>query len=643
MIFCLGVIIFKFFLSTIAKALALSETILFIIKRGDGPSNVINKVRTIYKTEGWYGVFYRIGFVTRNDYAKWILSYDSLNCDTRKLMQQRVASFVHKPIISVLMPVFNSKPEWLNQAIESVRSQIYPHWQLCIADDASTDNAIRSILEHYVQLDSRIQVVYREQNGHISAASNSALELVNGAWVALLDHDDVLPEHALFWVADAINKNPDASLIYSDEDKIDEVGKRIEPYFKCDWNLDLFYSHNLISHLGVYRTELLQCIGGFRIGFEGSQDYDLALRYIEQINHKQIIHLPRILYHWRLHKKSAALKKDIKPYALVAGKQALQEHFSRQEITASVELLDFGMYRVMYSLPATQPLVSLIIPTRNGLELLRQCVDSIRTKTVYPNYEILIIDNSSDDSDILNYFKNFSQHDVIRVIRDERPFNFSALNNFAVTHARGELIGLINNDIEVISPDWLTELVSHALRPDIGAVGARLWYPDNTLQHGGVVLGLGGVAGHPHRQMPINNKGYFGRASVIQSFSAVTAACLVIKKSIYEHVGGFNETDLPVAFNDVDFCLRLVDAGYRNIWTPFAELYHHESATRGLDNTPEKQQRFNAEIEYMRQKWGGKLLNDPAYNPNLTLSYGDFSLAYPPRVELMNNIYDLKI
>jgi glycosyltransferase involved in cell wall biosynthesis len=579
-----------------------------------------------------------MGFISRNDYAKWIVTYDTLTEKSRLLMRLKCDGFLNRPVISVLMPVYNPNPDWLRDAIESVRDQIYPYWQLCIADDASTDPSVLAMLNSYSQIDSRIQIVFRQQNGHISAASNTALELVSGDWVALLDHDDVLPEHALFWIADAINKNPAASLIYSDEDKIDEAGKRIEPYFKCDWNVDLFYSHNLISHLGVYRTELLRSIGGFRIGFEGSQDYDLALRYIEKINHEQIIHLPRVLYHWRLHKKSAALKKDIKPYALMAGRKALQEHFSRQEITASVELLDFGMYRVRYSLPVPEPLVSLIIPTRNGLDLLRQCVDSILGKTNYHNYEVLIVDNGSDDLDILNYFKSLSQQNVIRIIRDERPFNFSALNNLAVTHARGELIGLINNDIEVISPNWLTELVSHALRPGIGAVGARLWYPNNTLQHGGVILGLGGVAGHPNRGMPMNSKGYFGRASVIQSFSAVTAACLVVRKSIYEQVGGLNETDLSVAFNDVDFCLRLIDAGYRNIWTPFAELYHHESASRGLDNTPEKQQRFNDEVEYMKHKWGSRLLNDPAYNPNLTLSYGDFSLAYPPRLDFINNI-----
>lgn len=612
----------------------------FMLHRGDGLLAIVLKGWRVFKVEGWLGIKYRIGFVSHNDYPNWINAYDTLTDKVRYSMSLKVDNFKHKPVISILIPVYNPKSDWLIAAIDSVRGQIYPYWQLCIADDASTDMSICPLLQQYIEIDSRIHVVFRETNGHISAASNSALGLATGEWVALLDQDDLLPEHALFWVVDAINKAPQATIIYSDEDKINEKGQRCWPNFKSDWNRDLFYSQNMICHLGVYRADLLRSIGGFKIGTEGSQDYDLVLRCLEEIDDNQIVHIPRILYHWRAHDQSSALINDVKSYALSSGRQSLQEHFDRLGIKVIVELLDFGMYRVKYSLPDVLPCISLIIPTRNSIEILRQCIESILNKTTYRNYEILIIDNGSDDPAVLEYLNSLSNHSNIFVIRDERPFNFSALNNLAVNHARGELIGLINNDIEVISPDWLSELVSHALRPGIGAVGARLWYPNNTLQHGGVILGLGGVAGHPHRQMPMNNKGYFGRASVIQSFSAVTAACLVIKKSIYEDVGGFNEIDLSVAFNDVDFCLRLLDAGYRNIWTPFAELYHHESATRGLDNTPEKQLRFNAEVEYMKQKWGGKLLNDPAYNPNLTLSYGDFSLAYPPRVELMNNISD---
>ncbi len=571
----------------------------------------------------------------RNDYTEWIRRYDTLTDETRVAMRARIDVFPHKPLISVVMPTYNAKPEWLHEAIASVRKQIYPHWELCIADDASSDTAIRSILEGYANEDPRIKIVFRETRGNISAASNSALNLATGEWIALLDHDDLLAEHALFWTADAINKNPDVRLIYSDEDKIDESGRRLYPYFKCDWNVDLFYSHNLITHLGVYQAELLRNkMGGFREGLEGAQDYDLALRCIEHIESHQIYHIPRVLYHWRMHTGSTAQSSEAKPYAMLAGERALNEHLKRVGIEANAELIGFG-YRVRYALPNSLPLVSLIIPTHNGFNLIRQCVESILEKTTYSNYEILIIDNRSDDPGTLTYFKSLKGDSRIRVIRDDRPFNYSALNNAAVKLARGEVVGLVNNDIVVISPDWLSEMLSHALRAGVGAVGAKLWYPNETLQHGGVILGLGGVAGHSHKHLPRHQHGYFGHENLIQSFSAVTAACLIIRKSIYEEVGGLNEADLQVAYNDVDFCLRVREAGYRNIWTPYAELYHHESATRGYEDTPEKQARFEKEVAYMEQRWGEQILSDPAYSPNLTLDHEDFSLAWPPRVEVV--------
>ena len=568
----------------------------------------------------------------RSDYARWLALYDIIDDGVRERMRQRVAEMGNKPLISVVMPVYNPRVEWLIEAIESVRAQIYPHWELCIADDCSTDLEVKEELEKYQAMDSRIKVVFREQNGHISKASNSALNIAAGDWIALLDHDDLLHEQALFWVADMINKNPDAAMIYSDEDKIDANGNRFDPYFKPDWNIDLFYSQNMFSHLGIYRAEILNDVGGFREGLEGSQDYDLALRCIERVAFGQIYHIPRVLYHWRMHAESTAQSADAKPYAMLAGERALNEHFKRQGINARAEFVGHG-YRTHYTLPETTPLVSLIIPTRNGLQLLRQCIESIRKKTIYPNYEILIIDNSSDDPETLHYFDELQAKALTRVIRDDRSFNYSALNNAAVKQAQGEIVGLLNNDLEVISSEWLSEMVSIALQPSVGAVGARLWYPNETLQHAGVILGLGGVAGHPHNNLPRCRYGYFCRASVIQSFSAVTAACLIIRKEIYVEVGGLNEIDLQVAFNDVDFCLRVQEAGYRNVWTPYAQLYHHESATRGYEDTPEKQDRFAKEVQYMKQRWGDLLLNDPAYNPNLTLETGDFSLAWPPRVE----------
>ncbi|MGZ9189309.1 MAG: glycosyltransferase family 2 protein [Nitrospira sp.] len=595
------------------------------------------KAVSLYRREGIGGI--RRGLLIArslgrkgNDYAQWVRRYDTLSDADRSAMRAAIAVFERAPLIAVVMPTYNPRPEWLIAAIESVRGQIYPHWELCIADDASTDTAIRLILERYMREDPRIKAVFREQNGHISAASNSALGLVRGEWVALLDHDDVLAEHALFWVADAVNRHPEALLIYSDEDKIDASNNRTEPYFKCDWNIDLFYSHNLITHLGVYSTALVREIGGFREGLEGSQDYDLALRCIERITPGAIHHIPRVLYHWRTHAGSTAHSSASKPYAVVAGEWALNEHLGRCGIAAAVEATGHG-YRIRYALPQSPPLVTLIIPTRNGMPLIRQCVSSILEKTIYPNYEILIVDNGSDDPVTLRFFDEIKAAACVRVVRDDRPFNFSALNNAAVQHAAGVLVGLINDDIEVIAPDWLGEMVSLALQPAIGAVGARLLYPNDTLQHGGVILGLGGIAGHSHKHLPRHEHGHSRRTKLIQSLSAVTAACLVIRKSTYEQIGGLNETDLAVAFNDVDFCLRLREAGYRNVWTPHAELYHHESASRGDENTPVKQARFAREIAYMKKRWGPLLLNDPAYSPNLTLNREDFSLAWPPRVE----------
>jgi lipopolysaccharide biosynthesis protein/GT2 family glycosyltransferase len=565
-------------------------------------------------------------------YAKWIVEFDTLSDSMRKGMQMHIAKLKCKPLVSVVMPVYNPNIEWLKQAIDSVLIQIYQNWELCIADDASSDSAVRSTLEQYSQLDPRIKVIFRETNGHISEASNSALSLATGEWIALLDHDDLLAEHALFWVVDAINKNSNSRMIYSDDDNIDDQGRRSNPYFKCNWNPDLFYSHNLFGHLGIYYSKLVRDVGGFRIGMEGSQDYDLALRCLEKIDASQVHHIPRVLYHWRVHAESTAFSSDAKPYAMIAGQKAINEHFQRQGIDAKVEFLGYA-YKAVYALPVNQPLVSLIIPTRNGLALLQQCIDSILTKTSYTNYEILVVDNGSDDIATLKYLKQIITDIRIRVVRDEGPFNYSALNNSAVRKCRGEVVGLINNDIEVISPDWLSEMVSHSLRPGVGAVGARLWYPNNTLQHGGVILGIGSAAGHSHKGLPSDRYGYFNRAVLTQSYSAVSAACLIIRKHIYEQVNGLNEANLSIAYNDVDFCIRVREAGYRNIWTPHAELYHHESATRGHEDTPEKKARLANEMSYLKTRWGDLLLNDPCYSPNLTLEKEDFSFAWPPRIE----------
>lgn len=590
----------------------------------------------LLKNEGIAGIHGKsveiLSRTERTDYQEWIKRYDTLSNRDRKQIRRRMAQWENPPLISVLMPTFNPKIQWLREAIESVRAQLYPNWELCIADDASTDPAVRAYLEKVSSSDSRIKVIFRDENGHISRASNSALTLCTGQWVALMDHDDLLAEHALFNVVDTIDRHPDATLIYSDEDKIAENGFRSDPYFKCDWNPDLFYSHNMICHLGVYRREIVQMIDGFREGLEGSQDYDLALRFIEQIDPATIHHIPRVLYHWRLHPMSTAENPRSKPYAQLAGEKALAAHFLRCEIPADIQSSGLG-YRVRYELPSPLPLVSLIIPTRNGLDLLENCIESITGKTTYENYEILVVDNGSDDPGTLTYLNELESTPNCKVLEDHRPFNFGQINNSAVLEAKGEIIGLINNDIEVIEPDWLSEMVSHAIRPGIGAVGAKLLYANGSIQHAGIVLGVGGVGGHAFKHQTSKALGYFNRAMITSSYSAVTAACLLIRKEIYQGVNGFDEENLKIAFNDVDFCIRVREAGYRNIWTPYALIYHHESATRGYEDTPEKQARFNREVRYMMNRWGEKLLNDPAYSPNLTLEHEDFSFAWPPRVE----------
>ena len=566
-------------------------------------------------------------------YQSWIQRNDTRTEDDFKRMQHEIGAFLHQPLVSILMPVYNVDSKWLILAIDSVRDQVYENWELCISDDASPNPDIRSVLEKYMQLDERIKVVFREGNGHISENSNSALALASGEWLALMDHDDVLPNHALYEVVKAIHKSPDAALIYSDEDKIDEKGRRFMPHFKSDFNLDLLYGQNYISHLGVYRTDIAKAIGGFRKGLEGSQDYDFLLRYLLKIDPSQIIHIPKVLYHWRAIEGSTALSSGEKSYTTEAGVKALQNYFAQLHADVSVGRGKAdNLYRVQWNL-TYEPLVSLIIPTKNGYEVTKQAIDSILNKTTYAHYEILLVDNNSDDPKALAYFDELSQHEKITVLRYPHPFNYSAINNFAVQHARGEVLGLINNDVEVIDGGWLTEMVSQAMRPDIGCVGAMLYYPNDTIQHAGVVIGINGVAGHSHKHYPKSHLGYFSRLFVAQDLLAVTAACLLLRKTTFDEVGGLNERDLTVAFNDVDLCLKVHKAGYRNLWTPYAELYHHESISRGREDNPEKIARFKREVDYMLNTWHTNTLFDPYYNPNLTIEREDFSISMLSRVD----------
>lgn len=562
-----------------------------------------------------------------NDYSDWIRLYEERPPSGAVLPMPTHST---QPLISVVMPVYNTPENWLRKCIESVVAQTYPKWELCIANDASTSRHVRVVLDEYSRLDPRIRVIHRQVNGHISVCSNDALAMAHGEYVALLDHDDELSPRALAEVARSIDQNPRWKLIYSDEDKVDESGRRYDPYFKPDWNYDLFLGQNCVSHLGVYHTSLVREVGGFRRGMEGSQDWDLALRCIERLQSFEIGHIPHVLYHWRAIAGSTALGVGEKDYAGNAGLRAVRDHLGRIGCEADVEPVGPGQLRVKRSLSAPPPRVSLIVPTRDKVELLRTCISSILTKTEYPDYEVVIVDNQSSKSETLEYFAELGSEPRVRVLRYDEPFNYSAINNYAAARATGQLLGLLNNDIEVESPGWLREMAAEAVRDDVGAVGAMLLYPNNTIQHAGVLLGMHGVAGHVYAGLPRDHTGQMGRALLVQEMSAVTAACMLVRKAVFDEAGGLDEA-LCVAFNDVDFCLRVRALGYRNLWTPHAVLYHHESASRGYEDTPEKKARFSGEVEFMRSRWGDTLLRDPSYNPNLSLGAGQFELAFPPR------------
>jgi len=564
----------------------------------------------------------------QDDYNGWCRRFGApLAADDVRRRLQRLPSL---PMISVVMPVYDPPEQWLRRAIESVRSQSYPAWQLCMADDASPAPHVTAVLAEAAASDPRIRVVRRACNGHISEASNSALALVEGEFVALLDHDDELHPDALLRMAEAIGRHPNVGVLYSDEDKIDEQGHRYEPYFKPRFDLDLLLGQNCVSHLGVYRTALMREVGGFRKGLEGSQDWDLALRCVERCGADSVIHVPYVLYHWRSIEGSTALAVSAKSYVVEAGRRAVAEHLLRTGVQAEVAVLAGGHLAVRRPLPALPPKVSIIVPTRDRVDLLQQCVESVLGRSTYPNFELLIVDNNSEESATLAYFEAIVADPRVTLLRYPHPFNYSALNNFAARHATGEVLCLLNNDIEVISPGWLDEMVAQALRPGIGAVGAMLYYPDDTIQHGGVLLGFSGVAGHLYSGWPRGTGGHMGRACLVQRLSAVTAACLVVRRALWDEAGGLDEA-LSIAFNDIDFCLRLDAKGHANLWTPHAELYHHESASRGKEDTPEKQQRFKSEVDFMLQRWSERLADDRAYNPNLCLTSTPFALASPPR------------
>jgi glycosyltransferase involved in cell wall biosynthesis len=568
--------------------------------------------------------------VVERTYSRWVEEFDTLDDAGRQAIHRRLDQISSKPLVSIIFPVYNTPPRYLKAAIESVLGQIYTNWELCIADDCSTDPQVAETIARYVGQDPRIRSTTRSENGHISAASNTALEMAGGTWITPFDHDDMLPEHALALAMLAAHEHTDAGVIYSDEDKIDDQDRRHLPYFKPDFDPLLLLGQNYLTHLLFLRRDLVVAAGGYRLGYEGSQDWDLILRVTEGLDPSQVVHVPHVLYHWRVHDESTASLVQAKPYALEAGQRAVVDHLERRGLSGEVTRIpSLGHNRVTWHLPENPPLVSIIIPTKDGA-LLERCVNSLLAFTSYPNFEIVVIDNGSQTFATLNFLRENEHH--LTVIRDDRPFNYSALNNAAVQRVAGSVVCLLNDDTEVIAEDWLTEMVGQLLMPGVGAVGAKLFYPDGRLQHGGVIVGLGGVAGHSHRMSDRLAPGYCGRLLVAQNLSAVTAACMAVRREAWDQVGGLEEENLAIAFNDVDFCLRLREAGWRIVWSPHATLYHHESVSRGPDDVGYRVHEFAKEILYVKGRWGDSLLQDPAYNPNLTLDTEDFSLSWPPRV-----------
>ncbi len=579
--------------------------------RRNGLKNTIRKVKfeLIYKNE--------------ENYEFWIDIHEDYN---KKAVLDEIAAFRQNPKISIIVPVYNVEETWLRQCIDSVLAQTYQNWELCMADDCSTDPHIRPLLEAYQAIDERIKLVFRDENGHISRASNSALEVATGEFIGLLDHDDTLAPFALYEVVKLINDHPEADLIYSDEDKLSEDNVRSQPFFKTDWAPDILLATNYICHFGVYRKAIIDEIGGFRAGYEGAQDYDLVLRFTEKTD--RIFHIQKILYHWRTIADSTAVNPDSKGYAFEAGKKALEDALARRNIDGLVSHGPFpGVYHIDYALK-DHGLVSIIIPTRDNALDLKICVESIFEKTEYENFEIIIADNGSEKEETFDLFKTYKEKypDQIKVIPIDIPFNFSRINNLAVLESKGDYLLFLNNDIKVITKGWLKKMVSLAQQERIGAVGAKLYYPDDTIQHAGVLLGMGGLAGHGHAGYPRGDYGYFGKLVINNNYSAVTAACMMVKRSDFEAVGGFEE-ELAVAFNDVDFCLKLYARGKFNVWMPDVELYHYESKSRGAEDTYQKYKRFNQEINFMKRHWIELVKNDPFYNQNLTRVGGNYTIS----------------
>lgn len=558
-------------------------------------------------------------------YQKWIRHHLP---DRNELEKQKKTSFGYRPKISFVVPLYKTPEKYLRRLTESFQEQTYSNWELCFSDGSGAQSPLTELLKELTAKDNRIKYVSHEESLQISENTNSAIEIATGDFIAFADHDDELTPNALFECVKAINEKPQTLVIYTDEDKMSMDGhKFFQPHFKPDYNPDLLCTVNYICHLFVVSRKVIEKVGGLRSEFDGAQDYDFVLRCVEAVKDEEICHIPKILYHWRCHEDSTAENPESKLYAFEAGRRAVQAHYERTGIHAEVFKGEYlGLYRTKF-IRDHDPLISIIIPNKDHIDDLKRCMESIEQKSTYKNYEYIIVENNSTDSATFEYYKKLeAENPKVRMVYWDGVFNYSAINNYGASFAKGEYLLLLNNDTEIINPDCLEELLGYCMRKDVGAVGARLYYEDDTIQHAGVVIGFGGIAGHCFVQHKRGTTGYCHRIICAQDYSAVTAACMMVKKSAFDAVGGLSE-ELAVAFNDIDFCMKLRKAEYLIVYNPYAELYHYESKSRGLEDTPEKVARFNKEIATFEKKWPEILENgDPYYNPNLTLKSQDFSL-----------------
>ena len=558
-------------------------------------------------------------------YQKWIRHHLP---DRNELEKQKKTSFGYRPKISFVVPLYKTPEKYLRRLTESFQEQTYSNWELCFSDGSGAQSPLTELLKELTAKDNRIKYVSHEEPLQISENTNSAIEIATGDFIAFADHDDELTPNALFECVKAINEKPQTLVIYTDEDKMSMDGhKFFQPHFKPDYNPDLLCTVNYICHLFVVSRKVIEKVGGLRSEFDGAQDYDFVLRCVEAVKDEEICHIPKILYHWRCHEDSTAENPESKLYAFEAGRRAVQAHYERTGIHAEVFEGEYlGLYRTKF-IRDHDPLISIIIPNKDHIDDLKRCMESIEQKSTYKNYEYIIVENNSTDPATFEYYKKLeAENPRVRMVYWDGVFNYSAINNYGASFAKGEYLLLLNNDTEIINPDCLEELLGYCMRKDVGAVGARLYYEDDTIQHAGVVIGFGGIAGHCFVQQKRGTTGYCHRIICAQDYSAVTAACMMVKRSAFDAVGGLSE-ELAVAFNDIDFCMKLRKAGYLIVYNPYAELYHYESKSRGLEDTPEKVARFNKEVATFEKKWPDILKKgDPYYNPNLTLKSQDFSL-----------------